>query len=275
MDKISVQDLRGVPETLLIPLYERALETRRADRIFRDDRAAALAARIDYPFEQFKRAWMSQVGVAVRTQILDEQVRAFLQMHPAALVVNLGAGLCTRFFRVDNGRVTWIELDLPAVTALRRQFIEETQRHRTLAASATDLAWLEAVSPEPHQALLIVAEGLLMYLDETEVRRLFLALADRFPGAHLLFEINAPLLTGRSQQHGAVSKMQGPAPFRWGPPSGALCAAWDPRIHFVEEWNLIDRFPRRWRWLAPAAWIAPLKRWMMNKIVHLDLSGVE
>jgi O-methyltransferase involved in polyketide biosynthesis len=92
----------------------------------------------------------------------------------------LGAGLDTRFFRVDDGRVRWYELDLPQSIALRRRFLQDSPRHTMLAASALDFGWMDDIEARPHT--LIIAEGLLMYFDEADVRRLLLALAERFRG---------------------------------------------------------------------------------------------
>ena len=127
--KVNTGKIAGVPETLLIPLYCRAMETQRPDGIIKDGKAVEMVQSIDYDFSRFDKARGSQVGVAIRTEILNEGVRAFTGKHPDATVVNLGAGLCTRFTRVDNGRVTWYELDLPEVIELRRKFFAEMELH--------------------------------------------------------------------------------------------------------------------------------------------------
>jgi hypothetical protein len=76
-------------------------------------------------------------------------------------------------------------------------------------------------------------------------------------------------LVGRSKHHDALSKTDGKAEFKWGPASGAVCETWDTRIRFVREWNYLDRHRDRWRFMRLFAYIPPLKRQMMNKIVHL------
>jgi O-methyltransferase involved in polyketide biosynthesis len=67
-------------------------------------------------------------------------VQHFLDIHPKAVIVNLGAGLCTRYFRVDNGEVHWYEVDFPEVIALRRQFFEESERYYCISQSMLDFA---------------------------------------------------------------------------------------------------------------------------------------
>ena len=56
--------------------------------------------------------------------------------------MELGTGLNTRFERVDNGSVHWIDLDLPDTIALRRRFFSDTERRRMIAASLLDEDWL-------------------------------------------------------------------------------------------------------------------------------------
>ena len=85
------------------------------------------------------------MGIVMRTAILDAWVRAFLAGHPAGTVVEIGTGLNTRFERVDNGQAHWIDLDLPDVIELRRRFFADTGRHRMVAASVLDEAWLQDV----------------------------------------------------------------------------------------------------------------------------------
>ena len=270
MNEITdTQKLTGVPETLLVALYLRAVETQRADGIIKDEKAVEMIQSIEYDFARFNKAWASQVGVAVRTEILDKASTAFIRQYPDASVVNMGAGLCTRFNRVDNGNITWYELDLPEAIELRRRFFTETDRHRFIEGSITDFDWMEQIPGAGDQPVLFIGEGLFMYFGGGEVESIFVEMADHFPGAELLFEINGPISVGRSKYHDALSRTDGQAEFKWGPVSGAICETWDSRIRFIREWNYLDRHRDRWRFMRLFAYIPPLKRQMMNKIVHL------
>lgn len=93
-------NLTGIPETLLIPLWARAVEGDRPDPIVTDDKAAEMVSQIDYDFSKFESARLSQLGVAIHTMLLDKAVSAFLRCNPEAVVVNLGAGLDTRHDRL-------------------------------------------------------------------------------------------------------------------------------------------------------------------------------
>ncbi len=270
MNKITeTQKLTGVPETLLVALYLRSAETQKAGGIIRDEKAVEMIQNIEYDFARFNKAWASQVGVAVRTEILDEATTAFIRQYPDATVVNMGAGLCTRFSRVDNGRIIWYELDLPGAIELRRRFFKQTDRYQLIERSITDFEWMEQIQGEGNQPILFIGEGLFMYFEEQEVENIFVEMTDHFLGAEVLFEINGPVSVGRSKHHDALSKTDGKAEFKWGPASGEVCDTWDDRIQFIREWNYLDRHRDRWRFMRLLAYIQPLKQKMMNKIVHL------
>ena len=85
-----------------------------------------------------------------------------------------------------NEAVTWYDLDLPEVIALRRQLIAESDRCRFIACSVFEASWVEAVSVHATRPFLFLAEGVFPYFEEAQVKRLFLTLMQRFPGAELV-----------------------------------------------------------------------------------------
>jgi O-methyltransferase involved in polyketide biosynthesis len=67
--------------------------------------------------------------VSVRTLILDTAVREFLGKNGDAVIINLGAGLDTRFERLNDARISmWYDVDLPDVIDLRKRFFSEGPR---------------------------------------------------------------------------------------------------------------------------------------------------
>lgn len=181
--------LTGVPETLLWPLYGRASEARRSDGLLRDSRAARLMDSIDYPFD--KRFGRPSQVFALRARCFDKVLEEILGPHPDTLVVSLGEGLETQFWRVDNGTVDWLTVDLPETLEVRRKLLPDGPRRESLASSALDPAWMDHVEklladrPRP---LFIVAQGLLMYFERDDVDRLLRDCASRFPGATVIFD---------------------------------------------------------------------------------------
>ena len=180
-------DLSGVPETLLWTLYYRAQEASRPDAILQDPVAVELVGRIDYPFaERLGAAQGRAQWQGLRSRVFDERTREFLAAHAGGTVVALGEGLDTAFWRVDDGQVRWLGVDLTATADLRRRALPSSPRRRQLDVSALDEAWMDEV--DTSRGLLLTAQGLLMYLQRDEVHRLITACGRRFPGAEFVFD---------------------------------------------------------------------------------------
>ena len=173
--------LGAVQQTLFIPLAARAAETQRKHPVLRDPKAVEMVRSIDYEAAKYGRG-AGGFATVLRTAFIDFWVRSFLAAHPAATVVEIGTGLNTRFERVDNGQVHWFDLDLPDTIDLRRNFFADTQRRQMVAASFLDDGWLPAVADSPGPYF-FVADGVLVYLPEDQVRATLTRISSRFPGA--------------------------------------------------------------------------------------------
>jgi O-methyltransferase involved in polyketide biosynthesis len=183
MEPIAV-DLSGVPETLLWNLGRRAAAAQAGGRLLVDPLAIEVAGRLQHDFAGGSRGagWH-----AVRVATFDDAVRRFLRVHPAGTVVALGEGLETQFWRVDNGRVNWLSVDLLATLDLRRQVLPDGPRQRSHAGSALDPDWLDQL--DPAAPTLVTAQGLLMYFTRDEVHALIATIAERLPGSQLVFDV--------------------------------------------------------------------------------------
>jgi O-methyltransferase involved in polyketide biosynthesis len=183
MEPIPV-DLSGVPKTLLWNLGRRAAAARTAGSLLDDPLAIEVTSRLQYDFPDTSHGvrWH-----AVRVATFDKAVRRFLSEHPAGTVVALGEGLETQFWRVDNGRVSWLTVDLPETLALRRQVLPEGPRQRSYAGSALELNWLDQL--DPVVPVLVTAQGLLPYFQRSEVHELIAGIAERLPGSLFVFDV--------------------------------------------------------------------------------------
>lgn len=198
MSEAKKPNLNGVAETLLITLYIRAMESQRPDALIKDERAEAIVRQLDQETLRKTLALtddFSRVAVILKGRDFDRFAQDFLRRHPDAVIVHIGCGLDTRFERVDNGQVEWYDLDLPEVIELRRELVGgEGARHHFLACSVLDSAWMDTVSVHHQRPFLFLAEGVFMYLKETQVKPLVLALRDHFPGAELVFDAYSPFM---------------------------------------------------------------------------------
>jgi len=162
----------------LVPLYARALDQRRRRPILDDPKAVEIVESIDWDFRRFGQR-RRLVGCVLRSAIFDVLVRDFLERHPEGTVVEIGAGLNTRFERLDNGTIHWFDLELPDIVELRRRFFSDSQRRITLATSVVDCDWIETVrrSPGPY---LFVAETVFVYLEGAQVKDALAQIATGF-----------------------------------------------------------------------------------------------
>jgi O-methyltransferase involved in polyketide biosynthesis len=231
-------ELGGVAETMLWTLFRRAFEARNPRTVLPDPKAVELVDTIDYPFEERlgpAGPALSQ-GQALRVRTFDRAVRDFLAEHPAGTVVALGEGLETQFWRVDNGTVHWLGVDLPEVAAMRRRLLPDSPdgRRRTLGGDVLELDWAQQVATDE---VLITAQGLLMYLRPPQVRELIAACAERFPGATMVFDavprwFGARTVRGRMSAHGYTTP-----PMPWAMDAGELpkLTGAHPSVSAIEE----------------------------------------
>lgn len=207
-----VTALSGVPRTLLLTTRARVEEHQRPDGIFRDPKVAEWWPSLQWdPALDAIYAPLAQLGWAVRAHLFDEVVRRHLSTYENAIVIELGAGLSTRYFRVGQACQCWLELDLPEVIALRCQLDAESDRHRFLSTSVLDLHWMDEVPPVSPATVLILAEGLLMYLEAAQVQGLINRLKQRFAGATFVFDAVGTATQGK----GAKQFAQLNAPLKW------------------------------------------------------------
>ena len=204
--------LSGVPRTLLLTTRARVDEHRRSDGLFRDPLVADWWQSFswDTALDSLYTP-LGQLGWAVRAHLIDEIVQRHLAVHERAVVVELGSGLSTRYYRVGQPSHYWIELDLPQTIAVRQQFDVESDRHRFLSVSALAFNWLDEVPDCPPESLLIVAEGLLMYFDLDEVQALITRLKERFLGATFVFDAVGGVTKGQKAKQLAALD----APLKW------------------------------------------------------------
>lgn len=257
--------LSGVPETMLQTVYARAKESRTRGAIT-DKRAEDLVEHLDYDFSAADKDSAMRSGVIARTIVLDRLVEKWLSGHPGAVVVNIACGLDTRCFRM-KGYAHWYNLDLPETIAVRAKLLPETDTISQIAMSAMD-DWGGAVA-EADAPVLVIIEGLTMYLSEKEVCRIFEVIGDRFAHATVLVETMNPMVVRRFREKSIEASK---AKFTWGVKDGAALATLLPGFRCVEEHCLTEGmavFAPIYKMLDKI----PLVRSISNRIVVLERQG--
>lgn len=185
-------ELAGVPETLLIPLWARAVEQRRPDPLIVDPDSARIVETLDYDFDQFEKKRVEGENFCVRSRVMDEVVSEILTACPGTTVVEFGPGLDTRFQRLGHLAERWLEVDLPEVVSLREQFFEPHPSRTAVSCSMLDVGWMDACRSVT-QPPLFVAEGVFYFFSHDQIRELFASIRGQFPGASFVFDAVSPL----------------------------------------------------------------------------------
>jgi len=180
-------ELAQEKEKFLTTFYGKVLDSRAGDSILGDAFANEAARHIDLDFESLKIPKGASLTLPLRAKHLDTWAREFLAAHPSSTVLHLGCGLDSRVYRIDPPpTVRWYDVDRPEVIELRRRIYPERHDYALIGSSVTELRWLDGIPAD--RPVLVIAEGLVMYLSEADGVALFNRIAKQFPSGQLLFD---------------------------------------------------------------------------------------
>lgn len=202
-EKIKV-DLNGTAETMLQSFYARAKYSKSKENKFYDAKAVELVDKIDYDFSSAHNDSTMSNGVIARTIVFDELVKDFIEKNPECTVVNIACGLDTRFYRMDNGKLTWYNLDLPETIKVRDQIYNESGRISTVGVSVLDPQWAKEIKTKGK--MLFIIEGLSMYLTPEENKKMLGIIRDNFDNATVMMECLAKKWVNKEDIEKSIQK---------------------------------------------------------------------
>ncbi len=265
---ISVTQLKNVPELLLYTLLLRYLESKKENGIINDPKSIEILESLNFDFSKIKPKVLERIAGPCRSLIFDEQTIIFIAKYPDAVIVNLGCGLDTRFYRIDNGQLFWFDLDLPECIEIKKEFFEETDRYRFISQSAFDFSWTAKIPK--NKKVLFLAEGLTMYFKEAEIKALLTTIKNNFPGAEFLFDAFHPLLVKMNKKipQGDLSAKLAPL-VKWGINKGQDFNSWFNENIFLSEWCIADKHTEKYPlFFKIMFFIFPITR-KLNKVIQL------
>ena len=254
--------LSGVPETMLQTIYARAKESRGRGAIH-DAKAEEIIGKLDYDFSLADKDTAMRSGVIARTIVLDKLTKSWLAAHSGAVVINIACGLDTRCYRM-SGYAHWYNLDLPETMAVREKLLPESGSISQIAMSAME-DWGSKIS-EQNVPVLILMEGLTMYLNAKDVQQIFAVISGRFSQATVFVEAMNPTMVRHFKEKSIDASN---AKFNWGIKNGKALAELLPDFRFVEEHSLTEGMAA----LAPIYKLLdrlPAVRNISNKIIVLE-----
>lgn len=181
-----------VQETLVIPLYGRKKCSEIYPELFRDETAVKLIEQIDYDFsalEKKSKSTMQQFGfleVAVRQSDLAFEIKEYLKEYPKAAVVNMGCGLDDTGRSCDNGSCLIYNIDFPDVIKIRNELLPAGEREENIGADLNDTSWFDKINAE--NGVIFFAAGVFYYFTTDNAKKLFTAMAERFPLGRAVFD---------------------------------------------------------------------------------------
>jgi O-methyltransferase involved in polyketide biosynthesis len=188
--------------------------------------------------------------IAVRAKRLDEVVRRFVLRHPDAVVLELGAGLDGRMFRVESlPSVSWIDVDFPQVINLRSQVLPKLANVRSIGSDVTEPSWLNELPT--HRPAVIVADGLGAFLTSHDFTVLVNRLISHFPSGELVFNAYTTYAIWLLKHSRAMAAIAGGV-VNAGFNDPRQPESWAEGLELVEEMYLtrapeVVELPRTWR----------------------------
>jgi methyltransferase (TIGR00027 family) len=262
-----MDSLNAVSETALITLKSRVVEAEKEEPVIEDEMATICLERLRalLPPETRTRVLERHLPatltrhIALRARQYDAYTKMFLADNPDGLVVSLGCGFDTRYWRISGQPWPYVEVDLPAVVEAKKQVLGEMATYRLIGGSVLDEVWLEEVRSIQTEHVLFLAEGLLMYLPKPAVMGLFQKLAERFSRSQIVFEVVNEKYTKGFWKKRVESKMrrnlgsEAGASYQFGLREASEIEGYAAGLKVVDEWSyfedrdIIPRFLRLFR----------------------------
>ena len=166
-----MQKLGVVEDTLFVPMLGRIYASDHCPQILYDKKALELKNKLPLDLiEQNMQNQYTLLASASRSANMDRFIQSFLERRPNGVIVQLGCGLETAYYRCDNGKSRWYAVDLPHVIEYRRELLPESERETYLAGDAFSEEWIRQVRTEfPDAPVLVTAGGLFHYFEENKV----------------------------------------------------------------------------------------------------------
>jgi methyltransferase (TIGR00027 family) len=288
MEKQDIFDINitDISSTMLLTLYCHSLESQSKNPIIIDPKAVEITSALnrqltgspDRMYSDLAAGKLNKklvIFISLRAKKFDEYTAGFLNSYPDGTVVNLGCGLDTRFWRIDNGRVNFYDLDLPEVISIKKKLCDETERYHMIASSVLDYGWMELLKNEGNGPCLFLAEGLIMYLEKDSVKELVLNLQSQFRGSELVCEVVNESVTRGWLKNLMNMRMHkqlhvgGGATFVCGFRDGHEIESWSPGIRLLDEWSHFDSREPKLGWVGFYGRIPSMRR--VQWTVHYKL----
>lgn len=259
----AIAELTPVERTAFVTAYARAIDSRWHRPILGDTLSDEIVAKIDYDFDALGVPSSAVRQTALRAKMLDDRARNFIDEHPDAVVVALGAGLDTAMQRVGPpATVDWYNVDLPNVMALRDEVLPADDHAHSVTASLADDAWTDQIPSD--RPTMLIADGLLAFITEPVIINLFRRIPEYFRSGELALNdygrVGRLSLMAMKVVFSAVGSQWAYRGFN----DAHLPETWSPRLRLIEEASLFH---------APEVDVYPAGARVSTRLMGMTKSG--
>ncbi|TFF93602.1 MAG: class I SAM-dependent methyltransferase [Promethearchaeota archaeon] len=263
--------LAEIETTMLGPLWARATYSKKYPDLLNDQKAIEIIENVDYDFSElgeFLGEWRA-VGLMIRARRFDEAAKNYINKHPSATIINIGAGLDTTFDRIDNGKIKMYSIDLSQVIKYRENLIGTTERNQNIVCSVFEQDWMDQIEYEEDKGIFFIAGGFFYYFEEKKVSNFINRLAEKYSKGEIIFDavssLAAKIVNRRAEK--AESDL------RFGmtidDPNKQILK-WSDKIEIKEYFVLGDRVSSSKNWKLKTRIMNKFSNWLKTAyIIHL------
>ncbi len=270
----------NIQSTMVSTLWARAVYSKLYPEILIDKKSLKVIKRVydDYPCAKIGIEKLEDVvdeflglSIIIRAKVFDDFIKQFTHKYPKASVINLGCGLDTTFYRIDNGIIDWYDLDLPEAIKYRNKVIPPAQRCHSIAYSIFDYSWMNKINYEKENGILFISGGLFYYFEERKVSELIVKMATHFMGGELIFDnlsgLGNIILTRKLRETGVKYK------FGVGNPQKQL-GKWSDKIIVMDWFPYFSKISYNPKWKFKTRMMMKLTDWLnLGKFIHISFKN--
>ena len=245
--------LNAISETAVITLRARVIEAKKERPIIEDPVGIECFNTLQslLPIETRNRIINNKLPltltnhIALRARKYDHYAKRFLEENPNGMVVSLGCGFDTRYWRVSKEPWKYIEIDLPDVIEAKKKVLGDIATYEMLGNSVLEESVINYIASLQKEHVLFLAEGLFMYLPKDGVISLFKRLSESFVKSQIVFEVVNEKYTKGIWKKIVASKMRrlgttAGSSYDFGVRDATDVEAFGNNIKIVEEWSYFE-----------------------------------
>ncbi len=181
-------NLSSTASTLLITLYSRAAMSKK-NMILEDKKAEEIISLAGYDERKLKVCMKLQALLTLRAYLIDEYTKEFINKYNGNCnVIQVGCGLDSRYIRINDNRITWYDLDLYGTMEMRKKYYKNSSNYKMITSNVCNLSWLNEIDNK-NKPTLVIAEGLFMYLDESDNKLVLNELCSHFKTLEVIMDV--------------------------------------------------------------------------------------